>query len=189
MAAVGAAGGTLILQAVRLAARWPTCCLLAHGRPMGPTGVNGLAAGDRPAYWAQSGNLAEEKQIWYLKLGAILNTIQSSLLTTYTSRIHTDTPTPSGLRNGPTYVALALWLSGPPCKWSGVEWTADRKSPQSETGSSMTTNYDSTTDCHRTYLQIRAGGGVVSPFISTKRRHRQQIDSSSVFSIPYRNRK
>ena len=28
----------------------------------------------------------------------------------------------SGLRNGPTYVALALWLNGPPCKWSGVEW-------------------------------------------------------------------
>jgi len=26
------------------------------------------------------------------------------------------------LRNGPTYVALALWLNGPPCKWSGVEW-------------------------------------------------------------------
>ena len=29
---------------------------------------------------------------------------------------------PSGLRNGPTYVALAPWLNGPPCKWSGVEW-------------------------------------------------------------------
>jgi len=27
------------------------------------------------------------------------------------------------LRNGPIYVALALWLNGPPCKWSGVEWT------------------------------------------------------------------
>ena len=41
-----------------------------------------------------------------------------------TLRIHTDIPTspPSGLRNGPTYVALALWLNGPPCKWSGVEW-------------------------------------------------------------------
>jgi len=32
------------------------------------------------------------------------------------------THTHSGLRNGPTYVALALWLNGPPCKWSGVEW-------------------------------------------------------------------
>ena len=29
---------------------------------------------------------------------------------------------PPGLRNGPTYVALALWLNGPPCNWSGVEW-------------------------------------------------------------------
>jgi len=55
--------------------------------------VNGLAAGGGPAYWVQSGDLAEEKQIWYLKLGAILNTIQSSLSPTYTSRIHTDTPT------------------------------------------------------------------------------------------------
>jgi len=27
----------------------------------------------------------------------------------------------TGLRNGPTYVALALWLNGPPCKCSGVE--------------------------------------------------------------------
>jgi len=25
--------------------------------------------------------------------------------------------------NGPTYVALALWLNGPPCKWSGGEWS------------------------------------------------------------------
>jgi len=53
----------LILQAVRLAARWPACCLLAHGRHMGPTGMNGLAAGGGPAYWAQLGDLSEEKQI------------------------------------------------------------------------------------------------------------------------------
>jgi len=32
------------------------------------------------------------------------------------------THTHSGLCNGPTYVALALWLNSPPCKWSGVEW-------------------------------------------------------------------
>jgi len=25
------------------------------------------------------------------------------------------------LCNGPTYMALALWLNSPPCKWSGVE--------------------------------------------------------------------
>jgi len=63
LATVCAAGGKLILQAVRLAARWPTRCLLAHGRPTGPTGVNGLAAGGGPAYWAQSHDLLEEKQI------------------------------------------------------------------------------------------------------------------------------
>jgi len=83
--------------------------------------VNGLAAGGGPAYWVQSGDLAEEKQIWYLKLGAILNTIQSSYLPTHHAYIQTHPP--SGLRNGPTYVALALWLNGPPCKWSGVEWS------------------------------------------------------------------
>ena len=32
------------------------------------------------------------------------------------------THTHSGLHNGLTYVALALWLNGPPCKWGGVEW-------------------------------------------------------------------
>jgi len=63
LAAVGASGGILILQAVQLAARWPTCWVLAHGRPMGPTGVNGLAAGGGLAYWAQPGDLSEEKQI------------------------------------------------------------------------------------------------------------------------------
>jgi len=64
LAVVSAASGKLILQAVRLAARWPTCCLLAHGHPIGPTGVNGLAAGGGPAYWTQPGDLSEEKQIW-----------------------------------------------------------------------------------------------------------------------------
>jgi len=123
LAAVCAASGILILQAVRLAARWPTCRLLAHGRPMGPTGVNGLAAGGGPAYWAQSGDLAEERQIWYLKLGTILNTTQSSLsLPTHHAYIQTHPPL--GLRNGPTYVALALWPNGPPCKWSGVDVVA-----------------------------------------------------------------
>jgi len=63
LAAVGAAGGILILQAVQLAARWPTCCLLAHRHHMGPAGVNGLAAGCGLAYWAQPGNLSDEKQI------------------------------------------------------------------------------------------------------------------------------
>ena len=55
-----------------------------------------------------------------LKLGALLNTVQVSL---YLHIMHTyehlHTHRHSGLRNGPTYVALALWLNGPPCKWSG----------------------------------------------------------------------
>jgi len=81
--------------------------------------VNGLAAGGGPAYLAQSGDLVEEKQIWYLKLGAIQNTTQSSLsLPTHHAYIQTHPPL--GLRNEPTYVALALWLNGLPCKWSGV---------------------------------------------------------------------
>jgi len=86
---------------------------------MGPTGMNRLAVGGRPAYWAQSGDLAEEKQIWYLKLGAILNTTQSSL-SLPTQHAYIQTHPPLGLRNGPIYVTLALWLNGPPCKWSGV---------------------------------------------------------------------
>ena len=55
-ATVGAAGGKLILEAVWLFARWPTCHLPArHGRPMGPMGVNGLErGGGRPVYWMQS---------------------------------------------------------------------------------------------------------------------------------------
>jgi len=55
-----------------------------------------------------------------LKLGALLNTVQGSLLPTHHAHTHTHTHT--GLRNGPTYLALALWLNSPPCKWSGVEW-------------------------------------------------------------------
>jgi len=46
-----------------------------------------------------------------------------SPLPTHYAYIQTHLP-PSGLRNGPTYVALALWLNGPPCKWSGVEMNA-----------------------------------------------------------------
>ena len=46
MAAVGAAGGILILQAVRLAARWPACCLPARPRaPYGPYGRERACSG------------------------------------------------------------------------------------------------------------------------------------------------
>ena len=66
-----------------------------------------------------------------LKLGALLNTVQGSLLPTYHAHTQTHTHTHSGLRNGPTYMALALWLS-PPCKWSGVEWVCDWTGPAAD---------------------------------------------------------
>jgi len=116
LAAVCAASGILILQAVRLAARWPTCRLLAHGRPMGPTGVNGLAAGTgRPigcsrATWRKRNRYGiwSWAQYW-IQYKAL------SYLPTHHAYIQTHPPL--GLCNGPTYVALALWLNGPPCKW------------------------------------------------------------------------
>ena len=126
LAAVCAVSGLLILQATWLchgigavAARWPACCLLAHGRPMG---VNGRAGGG-PACWAVR-RLGRRETKMIFEAGR--NTKYSTRLSvTYTSRTHTHTHPliPLGLRNGPTYAALALWLNGPPCKWSGVEPT------------------------------------------------------------------
>jgi len=54
-------------------------------------------------------------------------------LPTLQAYIQTYLPTSpsSGLHNGPTYVALALWLNGPPCKWSGVEWSTLTQSAES----------------------------------------------------------
>jgi len=94
---------------------------------MGPTGVNGLAARRGQAgLLGAAGRLVRRETDPELKLGAILNTIQSSLfpsssLPTHHAYIQTHPPPPSGLCNGPTYVALAPWLNGPPCKWTGVE--------------------------------------------------------------------
>jgi len=132
LAAVGAAGGTLTLQAVRLVARWPTCHLPARPRAScglyGPYGrvraCSGEGAG-RPT--GRSRIACQRRNRSRVEIGrhTKYNTKPSSpLFPTYTSRIHTDIPTspPSGLRKGPTYVALALWLNGQPCKWSGVEW-------------------------------------------------------------------
>jgi len=97
----------------------------AAGSPTGAqwawTGVQEGRAGLLGSYVAwRKRNKAD---IWKL-MGTILNTVQGSLY--LQSRTHTDTHTHthSGLRNGPTYVALALWLNGLPCKWSGVEWTS-----------------------------------------------------------------
>jgi len=137
---------TLILPGPR---EWDGVLAYATSQP----GVNGLAAGGGPAYQAQSGDLVKEKQIWYLKLGAILHTTQSSLsLPTHHTYIQTH-PRPSGLRNGPTYVALALWLNVPPCKWSGVKWSGDSQ------GNSPF-NYVYFGDFHLTYVAThRVGGG------------------------------
>jgi len=123
LAVVCAAGGILISQAVRLPTRWPTCCLLAHGRSMGPTGVNGLAAGGGPAYWAAAGRLGERETDRELKLGAILNTIQSSLPPPYLHIMHTYRHPPQGCAMGPPMWPWRCGLTGPPCKRSGVEWS------------------------------------------------------------------
>jgi len=124
LAAVCAAGGRLILQAVRLAARWPTCCLLAHGRPMGPTGVNGLAAGaGRPT--GSSRVTCRKRNRSGIEIGR--NTKYNTKLSlpplpTYTSRIHTDTPTspPQGCAMGPPMWPWHCGLTARPV--SGVEW-------------------------------------------------------------------
>jgi len=73
--------------------------------------------------WAATWLGARETKL-DLKLGALLNTVQGSLLPTHHAhtQTHTHTHTHSWLRNGPTYMALVLWLNSPPCKWSGVEW-------------------------------------------------------------------
>ena len=96
----------------------PACYQLAHGRPMG---VQGGGQAYRAAVW-----LGARETKLDLKLGALLNTVQGSLLPTYHARIqthtHTHTHTLRVAQWAYTYLALALWLNSPPCKWSGVEW-------------------------------------------------------------------
>ena len=126
MATVCAAGGKLILQAVRLAARWPTRCLLAHGRPTGPTGVNGLAAGGQAGLLGAVARLVGRETDPEFKLGAILNTIQSSLpllsLPTHHAYIQTHPPpTPQGCAMGPSMWPWRCGLTARPV--SGVEWS------------------------------------------------------------------
>ena len=123
----------LTLQAVRLVARWPSCRLPARPRapcgPTGLTGVNGLAAGGGgPVYWAQSHSLSKEKQKPELKLGAILNTIQSPLfpppssLPTHHAYIQTYLPLlPQGRAMGPSMWPWRCGLMARPV--SGVEWS------------------------------------------------------------------
>jgi len=86
-------------------------------------GVDGSAGGG-PAYWAATWLGARETKL-DLKLGALPNTVQGFLLPTHHAHTQTHTHTHSGLHNGPTYVALVLWLNSPPCKWS--EWSGYEK--------------------------------------------------------------
>jgi len=105
---------TLMLQATglyhgtRVVACWAAGLLSTC-----PTGVRGPTG--------QLRGLAQEKQSWFEAGRTTKYSIRLSV--TYILRTHTDTHTHthSVLRNGPTYVALALWLNSPPCKWSGVE--------------------------------------------------------------------
>jgi len=77
--------------------------------------------GGGPACWAATRLGGRETKLVF---EAGCNTKYSTRLSVTLHITHTyrHTHTHSGLRNGPTYVALALWLNGPPCKWSGVEW-------------------------------------------------------------------
>ena len=99
LAAVGAAGGILILQAMRLVARWPTCRLPARPRasygPYGreracseegasrPTGRSRAACQKRNRSRVEIGRHTKYNTKFSLPL----------LFPTYTSRIHTDTST------------------------------------------------------------------------------------------------
>ena len=77
--------------------------------------MDGHAGAGRPT--GQLCGLVQEKQSWF-EAGSGRTTKYSTMLSV--THTHTHTHTHSGLCNGPTYVALALWLNSPPCKWSGV---------------------------------------------------------------------
>ena len=93
--------------------------------PGSPTGAQWAwtgVLGGGPACWAATRLGGRETKLVYLKLGAILNTAQSSLYPTQHAHIQTHTHT-LRVAQWAHHVALALWLNGPPCKWSGVEWS------------------------------------------------------------------
>ena len=127
-AAVGAAGGTLTLQAVRLVAMWPTCRLPA--RPRASCGLyrrvracSGEGAG-RPT--GRSRIACQRRNRSRVEIGRYTkyNTKPSPPppLPTYTSRIHTDIPTspPQGCAMGPPMWPWRCGLMARPV--SGVEW-------------------------------------------------------------------
>jgi len=119
LAAVSAASGILILQAEWLChgIRAVAVSKLA-GRPAAPAcprapNGRGWACGGRGGLLGSCLDWQKRNKL-ELKLGAILNTIQGSLLTYPTHHAHIQThPHTLGLHNGPTYVALALWPQRP----------------------------------------------------------------------------
>jgi len=128
LAAVGAAGGILILQAVRLAARWPTCCLPARPRaPCGPYGHERACGGEgagRPTGRSRAACQKRNRSRVEIGCHTKYNTKLSLplLLPTYTSCIHTDTPTSptQGCTMGPPMWPWRCGLTARPV--SGVEW-------------------------------------------------------------------
>jgi len=127
-AAVGAAGGTLILQAVRLAARWPACCLPAHPRaPYGPYGRERACSGEgagwptgRSRMACQKRNRSRVKIGRHTKYNTRLSPPPSSL-PTHHAYIQTHPPLPpQGCTMGPS---MWPWRSGLMARpVSGVEW-------------------------------------------------------------------
>jgi len=128
-AAVGAAGGKLILQAVRLAARWLACCLPAHPRaPCGPYGCERACSGEGAGWPTErSRTTCQKTNRSRVEIGrhTKYNTKLSlpPIFPTYTSRIHTDTPTspPQGCAMGPPMWPWRCGLTARPV--SGVEWS------------------------------------------------------------------
>ena len=100
--------------------------LEGHGRELGgrpatdsPDGrTDGRAGGGRPT--GQPCSLAQRNEAT-IRLGALLNTVQGSLLPTYHAHTHTHTHT--GLRNGPNKWPWCCGLIARPV--SGVEWWSD----------------------------------------------------------------
>jgi len=96
--------------------------------PGSPTGAQwawtGMQGGGL-ACWAATRLCRRETKLVYSKLGAILNTVQGSLLP-YTTRTHTDTHTHTqGCAMGPPMWPWRCGLMARPV--SGVEWRGTRK--------------------------------------------------------------
>jgi len=143
LAAVGATGGRLILQAAWLATRWPACCLPARPRaPYGPYGRERACSGGRAGLLGAAGQLVGRETDPELKLGAILNTIQSSLSPppylhiTHTYRhIHP----PQGCVMDPPMWPWCCGLTARPV--SGVEWRTNQQRQSTEGTGTLSCNF------------------------------------------------